>query len=500
MSDGRGAQRGREGRPGETEPVYTVAITDLSNLGYGVGRLSAEQGSPEKSAAADNAGKVIFVRGAVTGDVVETAVIKETTGYLVGRLVRVVKPSPMRDTERFCDAPEACGGCVFRHLTYDAELESKHRRVQNAFRQAGLSDVAVLPPLSTGRTAGYRNKGMYPVKSGKDGMQAGFYAAKSHRLIPCAACSLQPPIFSDVVGTVCRFCDREHIPAYDEVTGAGVLRHIYLRTTGAGEIMVCLVVNADRLPGGHAAEQRLVDCLLERYPQTVSILLNINRKNTNVVLGSRYRKLYGADWIEDTMCGLRFRLSAGSFYQVNREGAELLYETAARAAGLYGGENLWDLYCGAGTIGLSMLAPSRDVRPARVTGVEIVPEAVACAEQNARINADAGLIPPGAAQFYCADAGSPAALFSAADRGEAPVPDIVVIDPPRRGTTPELIRELARRGIPRVVYVSCDPETLARDCAVFRMCGYAIGEAQPVDMFPRTGHVETVVLMSRHKE
>ena len=386
---------------------------------------------------------------------------------------------------------------MFRHLTYAAELESKHRRVQSAFRQAGLADVRVLPPLSTGRTAGYRNKGMYPVQAGRNGMQAGFYAAKSHRLIPCADCALQPPAFAGVVGTVCRFCDREHIPAYDETTGAGILRHIYLRTTAAGEIMVCLVINADGLPGGRAAEARLVDCLLAEQPRTVSVLLNINRRNTNVVLGEQYRKLYGSGWIEDTLCGLRFRLSAGSFYQVNREGAELLYETAARMAEVRGGESLWDLYCGAGTIGLSMLSPGRNARPAQVTGVEIVPEAVACAEQNARLNAEAGRIPPDAAHFFCADAGDAAALFAAADTGAASAPDIVIIDPPRKGTTPELIRELARRGVPRVVYVSCDPETLARDCALFRASGYAVGEVQPVDMFPRTGHVETVVLMTR---
>ena len=341
---------------------------------------------------------------------------------------------------------------------------------------------------------------MYPVQAGRNGMQAGFYAAKSHRLIPCADCALQPPAFAGVVGTVCRFCDREHIPAYDETTGAGILRHIYLRTTAAGEIMVCLVINADGLPGGRAAEARLVDCLLAEQPRTVSVLLNINRRNTNVVLGEQYRKLYGSGWIEDTLCGLRFRLSAGSFYQVNREGAELLYETAACMAEVRGGESLWDLYCGAGTIGLSMLSPGRNARPAQVTGVEIVPEAVACAEQNARLNAEAGRIPPDAAHFFCADAGDAAALFAAADTGAAPAPDIVIIDPPRKGTTPELIRELARRGVPRVVYVSCNPETLARDCALFRASGYAIGEVQPVDMFPRTGHVETVVLMSRVKE
>lgn len=494
MSESRSKRRtegqGRGSRAKAPAPAdtYRVQITDLSNLGYGVGRLPTEDGAP---------GKVIFVRGAVTGDIVTAAVIKETAGYLVGRLIEVVEPSPMRETEPFCTAPEACGGCVFRHLTYEAELDSKHRRVQSAFRQAGLPDVVVRPPLATGKTAGYRNKGMYPVRNGKNGMEAGFFAAKSHKLIPCTACALQPEAFAAVVETICRFCDREHIPAYDEISGRGVLRHIYLRCTAAGELMVCLVINAGQLPGGEVTHRRLVDTLRNAHPRVVSIQLNVNRKNTNVVLGEHYIRLWGTDYIEDELCGLRFRLSAGSFYQVNRTGAELLYGVAADMADLSGGENLWDLYCGAGTIGLSFLSPTRKIHPAGVTGVEIVPEAVACARQNATLNAEAGRIPPNVARFFCADAGDAAGLFAAADRGEAPAPDLVVIDPPRKGTTPELIRELARRDIRRVVYVSCDPETLARDCALFRDCGYSIGEAQPVDMFPRTGHVETVCLLSK---
>ena len=488
--DRRPSAQGRGDRTRVPAPADTfcIRITDLSNLGYGVGRVPTED---------ETSGKVIFVRGAVTGDTVRTAVIKETSGYLVGRLIEVLEPSPLREVEPFCSAPEACGGCVFRHLTYEAELDSKHRRVQNAFRQAGLADVAILPPLSTGRTAGYRNKGMYPVRNGKSGMEAGFFAAKSHKLIPCTACSLQPRAFAAVVETVCRFCDREHIPAYDEISGTGILRHIYLRCTAAGEIMVCLVINAGQLPGGAATHRRLVDCLLDAHPRVVSILLNHNSKNTNVVLGDDYTRLWGADYIEDELCGLRFRLSAGSFYQVNREGAELLYGVAAEMADLVGGEHLWDLYCGAGTIGLSFLSPVRKIHPSDVTGVEIVDEAVACAQQNAALNAEAGRIPRGAAHFFCADAGDAAGLFAAADRGDAPIPDIVVIDPPRKGTTPELIRELARRDIPRVVYVSCAPETLARDCVVFRECGYRIGEVRPVDMFPRTGHVESVVCLTR---
>lgn len=478
-------------KPGVPSGSFVIEITDLNNLGCGVGRLPAENGREQ--------GLVTFVRGAVTGDVVETQLIKVTSSYAVGRLLRVVTPSPMRASEDFCTAPEACGGCVYRHLTYEAELESKHKRVMQAFRQAGLPDVTVLPPLSTGVTSGYRNKGMYPVQNGKNGVEAGFYAAKSHNLIKCAACSLQPPVFAHVVEAVCRFFNDMRIRAYDETTGQGILRHIYLRTTAAGEIMVCLVVNADCLPGGKKTHNDLTDTLLDAFPQIVSISLNVNKKNTNVVLGDRYVQLYGKPYMEDTLCGLRFRISAGSFYQVNHDAAELLYRTAAARAALTGKENLWDLYCGAGTIGLSMSGPDLppDRRAATVTGVEIVPEAVDCARDNARLNADLGLIAPDTAHFFCADAGDPSSLFAPADRGDVPAPDVVVIDPPRKGTTPELIRELSKRGYGKVVYISCDPETLARDCAVFREEGYTVGDVQPVDLFPRTGHVENVCLISK---
>ena len=486
MSDRRKTTQGRVGKSAGTGAVYTVSITDLSNLGYGVGRLPADGNAPGASDAGSGvAGKVIFVRGAVTGDTVETAVIKETAGYLVGRLVRVVTPSPLREPAQFCTAPEACGGCVFRHLTYAAELESKHRRVQSAFRQAGLADVRVLPPLSTGRTAGYRNKGMYPVQAGRNGMQAGFYAAKSHRLIPCADCALQPPAFAGVVGTVCRFCDREHIPAYDETTGAGILRHIYLRTTAAGEIMVCLVINADGLPGGRAAEARLVDCLLTEQPRTVSVLLNINRKNTNVVLGEQYRKLYGSGWIEDTLCGLRFRLSAGSFYQVNREGAELLYETAARMAEVRGGESLWDLYCGAGTITLALASHAK-----RVLGAEIVPEAIDDARENA---ARSGVEN---AEFFCGDASDVAKKLAQ----ENLRPDVITVDPPRKGLAEDVVESIARMQPERVVYVSCDSATMARDVKRFAALGYRAVRACAVDLFPRADHVETVALLKRRED
>ena len=471
----------KKSKSSHPEEIHTLEIHDLNNLGSGVGRL------PD--------GLVCFVRGAVTGDMVRVKIIKRTASFTVGRLEEIVCPSPMRVDTPFCAAPEACGGCVYRHLTYEHELVSKHNRVKQAFRQAGLADVVILPPISTGVLNGYRNKGMYPVGQGKGGMEAGFYAAKSHKLIPCTACSLQPESFAEIVAFVCKFCDRHGIAAYDEESGKGILRHVYLRTTAEGEIMLCLVINAQELPGGKRIVTALVDETTARFPQVVSIQLNINRASTNVVLGDKFITLHGTSYMEDALCGLHFRISGGSFYQVNHDAAELLYNTAAERAGLTGTEHLWDLYCGAGTIGLSMASCAASVK-----GIEIVPEAVACAKENAALNAELGLLAPDKAHFFCADAGDASSIFAPADRGDVPHPDVVVIDPPRKGTTAELIRELSRRDIRRVVYISCDPETLGRDCAVFREEGYEIGEVQPVDLFPRTGHVESVVCLTRHNE
>ncbi len=459
-----------------------VAVHDLNNLGCGVARMPAF--SPDE-------GMVVFVKGTVTGDVASIQIIKRTKSYLVGRLVEIIDPSPMRAEEEFCTAPEACGGCVYRHLKYEDELASKHARLEKAFRQVGLFNTVIRPVLTVKRdgehvTRGYRNKGMYPVKQGKNGMEAGFFAAKTHKVIPCFDCALQPDFFGEVVRAVCKLCDQYRVTAYDEETGKGLLRHIYLRSAADGTTLLTLVINGEALP--KAAAEGLTHELVGRFPSLCGILLNINRENTNVVLGDKFVTLWGRDYIEDILCGKRLRLSAGSFYQVNHDAAELLYNTAADMAGLTGKEHLLDLYCGAGSIGLSMAD-----RVADVTGIEIIPAAVECAKVNARLNG----LDESRARFFCGDASDAHKFLAAAEEGGAPAPDLVVIDPPRKGTTRELIAEIAERDIKRVVYISCEPETLGRDCAIFRGFGYEIGEVQPVDLFPRTGHVESVVCLTR---
>ena len=446
---------------------YTVEITDVNNLGCGVGHID---------------GKTVFVRGAVSGDVVRICIIKDTAGYTVGKVQSIERASDVRAREVFCHAPDACGGCVHRYVTYEHELECKRNYVEHAFRKVGLADVQVAPVRTTGVTSGYRNKGQYPVKQGKSGMEAGFFASKTHNLVKADKCALQPAAFGEIVAFVCAFCDAHGIKAYDEITGKGLLRHIYLRQSKDGEqIMLCPVLNGKGMP----AERELVAEVTAKFPQVSGIVLNFNMKNTNVVLGKEYRTLWGQPYIEDVLCGLTFRISPGAFYQVNREGAELLYGLAREKAALTGKETLLDLYCGTGTIGLSMASGA-----AELVGIEIVQESVDCARENAARNGVEN------ATFICNDAGDAQVILSACGGKR---PDVAVIDPPRKGSTEALVKCFAQLEIPRVVYVSCDPDTLARDCKWFRENGYEIGEVTPVDMFPRTGHVESVVCLTRRK-
>jgi len=449
--------------------IVTLEITDINNLGFGVGR---------------NDNMVVFVGGAVSGDTVKAKIIKVNKSWCVGRLEEIIVSSPYRTEEKYCSAPDSCGGCVYRNVTYEHELSVKREYIKNAFRKCGLPNVSVAPVMTAGRTSGYRNKAQYPVKCEKGKIRAGFYAAKTHNIVPSESCSLQLPIFAEIVGFICSFAEKNGWSAYDEVSGKGLLRHIYLRGGEAtGEIMVCLVVNGRALP----LAELFVKKLCEGFESVKSVMLSVNTKCTNVVLGDEFVLIGGRDYIEDVLCGVRFRISAGSFYQVNRDGAELLYGIAADMAKPEG-KTVIDLYCGTGTIGLSMAK-----RAKRVVGIEIVDEAVRCAKMNAEINGIDN------AEFYCGDASDAEGLLGNAQRqsGGEITPDVVIMDPPRKGSTPELIGYLSRINADHVVYVSCDPDALARDCAEFIRLGYKMSEVIPVNMFPRTGHVESVVCLTR---
>lgn len=455
--------------------IIELDVVDLNNLGCGVGKTED--------------GVAVFVKGAVTGDRVLAKIIKVSSSFLVGRLEKIVKSSPYRVNgeglrRKDCAAPASCGGCVYRNIQYEHELELKRDYVKFAFRKAGLPDVTVLDTAHTDRVEGYRNKGQYPVREVKGRVRAGFFAAKTHDLIPCDKCLLQPDVFGEIVAFVTDFAEKNKIRAYDEETGKGVLRHVYLRIAEkTGQIMVCLVINADKMP----CADKFAAEVVERFPSVTSVMLNINKKNTNVILGEKFICIGGVDYIIDELCGLRFKVSAGSFYQVNRDGAEMLYGLARERAGLTGKETVADLYCGAGTIGLSM---AKDA--ARIVGVEIVDEAVECARENAKLNGVEN------AYFFCGDASDTRGLLATAkDTLGDFCPDVVIIDPPRKGTTKELVDYLDSLGVKKIVYVSCGPDTLARDCAWFAEKGYEIGEVTPVDLFPGTGHVESVVCLTR---
>ena len=453
--------------PLKKNDIVRLAVSGTTAEGQGVGRTEE--------------GRVLFIPGAAEGDLLDVRILKVTKTVAYGKIEKIIAPSPAR-VEPDCSAFPKCGGCVFRHIRYEEELRIKHQRVADAFRKIGGMEAPLLPIVGAQTPYGYRNKAQFPVGKNGEELLIGFFAPHSHRIIPCQSCALQPPLFETVLGLVEEHILTYHISVYNEERHEGLLRHIYLRyAAGTGELMVCLVLNGDSLPQADA----LISRLREEVPQLKSFVINSNTEKTNVVLGKACHTLYGSDTITDTLCGLSIEISPLSFYQVNRAQTERLYRLAADCAALTGRETVLDLYCGAGTIGLSMAG-----RAKQVIGVEIVPEAVENAKRNAARNGIHN------ARFLCSDASGAASLLA----GQNITPDVVILDPPRKGCAPELLETVAARMKPqRIVYVSCDPATLARDCARLLPLGYAVKEATPVDMFPRTSHVECVVsIQKRH--
>lgn len=443
-------------------------------------QLTVKSCTVQGSGVCDYNGMTVFVRGAVTGDHVVAHIIKVKKTYAVGIIKKITQKSPIRIKPQ-CAVSEKCGGCCFAHITYDAELNIKQTQVEDNFKRIGGLDVPIKPIIPSPDSSRYRNKAQYPV--GSDGMFAsiGFYAPMTHRIIDCADCFLQPEDFREVVNIFRDWIREKKISVYNENSGDGLLRHIYIRKGFAtGEIMVCLVANGRNVP----FTDELIETLKAEIEGLRSVILNVNTKNTNVVLGSECITLYGSDYITDELCGLKFNISPLSFYQVNHDGAEILYSKAKEYASLSGNETLIDLYCGTGTIGLTM---ARDAK--QLVGVEIVEQAIENAKKNAELNGIDN------ARFICGDASKAAEILLE----EGIKPDVVIVDPPRKGCDGALVETVAKMAPDRVVYVSCDSATLARDCARFLEVGYEVAEATPVDMFPRTGNVETVALLSRCK-
>ena len=442
----------------------TLEITGYTAEGMGVARWE---------------GRVVFIPGTILGERWEVQLLKVKTNVAWGRAVRLLAPSPER-VELDCPLAGRCGGCQYRHMTYEEELRAKRQRVQDALTRVGGVSLELPQVLGAENPLRYRNKVQFPVAQEKRGLAVGYYRARSHDVLDVDDCLLQPETVTTLRRAFKGWMERYRVPAYDEGTCQGLIRHLYVRTNQAGEALCCVVANGTRLP--HAPE--LVQALRQAAPALAGLVLNTNTKDTNVILGPNYRTIWGRDFLEERLCGMTFRLSVPSFFQINRAQTERLYAQALEFAGLTGRETVLDLYCGIGTISLALAQ-----RAGQVIGAEIVPEAVQDAQANAARNQVDN------ARFLCGDAGE--AAFQLAAEGVRP--QVICVDPPRKGLAPEVPEILASMAPERIVYVSCDPATLARDVKRFGGLGYPAVKAQAVDLFPRTAHVETVVLLSKEE-
>ena len=438
---------------------HTVTIEGYGEGGMGVARID---------------GRVVFVHGALRGEKCRVLILKTLKSVAFAKVLEVIEPSSERITPD-CPYFPRCGGCTYRHIRYEEELRLKKQRVQDNLSRIGGSDVTVEEILGAQDTLRYRNKAQYPVS--KDGA-VGFYRARTHEVIECEHCLLVRPEADAAAEALREYMQSCRVAGYDEKTGRGLVRHLYIRSNAAGESLICVLVNGDKLP----KEDRLVTLLRDACPKCTGIVLGTNTKKGNVILGDRYRTLWGSDRLEDTLCGKTFRLSVPSFYQVNRVQAERLYAKAIEFAGLTGQETVLDLYCGAGTITLALSDHAK-----KVLGAEIVPEAIDDARENAARNGVKN------AEFFCGDASDVAKKLAR----ENLRPDVITVDPPRKGLAADVVESIAEMQPGRVVYVSCDSATMARDVKRLADLGYTAQRACAVDMFPRADHVETVVLLSK---
>ena len=443
----------------------TLRVETLLGNGNGICRLDG--------------GFVVFVPASCPGDVINAHVIKVTKSYAVAKILEIVQPSPSR-YEDGCPFAKSCGGCTFQHISYEKECEFKENTVNDALSRIGKLDLKVEKFYGAQNICSYRNKAVYPVGTGKDGKAvSGFYASMSHRIVEHDKCMISNPAFAKIRDLVIGFINDRGISVYSEETGKGFIRSIHLRGTKSGDISLSLILNGTSFLS-KATEQAFVKEMTEKFPQIKTILININTKNTNVILGDEWRTLFGDGYIYDELLGKKFRITPASFWQVNREQAEVLYSIAKEYANLSEGESLVDLYCGTGSVGICVAG-----KGTRLYGVEIIEQAARDAEFNANLNAIDG-------EFVALPTES--ALDDEYVKNLHP--DVITVDPPRKGCV-GAVGKIATLGAKRIVYISCDPATLARDLAEFETLGYKATRASAVDMFPRTGHVESVVLLEQ---
>ena len=463
------------------DQIADIIIEDMAEDGAGIGKAD---------------GYPLFVKDAVVGDTVRVKVMKDKKRYAYAKLREVLSPSPDR-VRPVCPVAGPCGGCQLQALSYEAQLAFKQKKVREHLRRIGGfavtedadgDGVYVAPVLGMDVPFCYRNKEQFPVGRGKDGgIVTGFYAGRTHDIIETSDCMLSVPVCESVLARVKQWMTDYDIAPYDEETGTGLVRHVLIRTSRYfGTSMVCPVINGEELP--HA--QELVD-LLTQDRQIISVCYNVNTGRDNVILGDRVVPLYGQPCIIDKISDRMFKISPLSFYQVNPTQTEVLYAVVRECCDLSGSEVIWDLYCGIGTISLYLCGGAK-----QVYGVEIVPAAIEDAKMNAEINGCKNV------EFFCGRAEEvlPAYYEQERAQGRAATADIMIVDPPRKGCDPALLQTMLDMAPERIVYVSCDSATLARDLRILCDGGYRVERVQPVDMFPQTVHVETVVLMSRIKE
>ena len=442
--------------------IYEGIITDYTAEGMGVARID---------------GCAVFVPNAVAGERCRIRVEKAQKTWASGKIAEILERSPHR-INRDCPVAKLCGGCDFRHMDYEEETRLKAARVRDCLNRLAGESLTQVPILSAPDREGYRNKAQYPVGMHKGRAYAGFYKAGTHEIVENKRCRILPEEADRVKDLVIDYVNQYRVPVYDEATHKGLLRHIYVRRGAvSGQVLVCLVVNGRRLP--HVPE--LIG-RLRTVPGFTTLVLSVNTRKGNAVLGDEYITLWGAGYIEDTLCGLTFRLSPRSFYQINHHQAQRLYGLAIEMAQIGKADTVLDLYCGVGTITLAMAAHA-----GKVIGVEVVPQAVQDANENARRNGISN------AEFFCADAGQAALELERSGVR----PDVITVDPPRKGLNADTIEAICKMAPRRLVYVSCDPATLARDVALLKQGGYRLERVHAADLFPACAHVETVVLLSK---
>ncbi|RDU24584.1 23S rRNA (uracil(1939)-C(5))-methyltransferase RlmD [Anaerosacchariphilus polymeriproducens] len=447
--------------------LVQVRIEDMGVNGEGIGKID---------------GFALFVKDAVIGDLVEVKIMKPKKNYAYARLERILEPSPHR-VEPLCKMHRQCGGCQIQVLDYQEQLRFKENKVKNHLKRiGGFADISVLPIIGMETPYYYRNKAQFPFGTDKAGNPiTGFYAGRTHSIIPNTQCYLGVDKNQIILEKILDYMKQNHVKAYDEVSGSGLIRHVLIRVGFVTkEIMVCLVINGRNLP----QTDKLVKSLCEIEGMT-SISLNVNQEKTNVILGQELIYLWGEDYITDFIGDIKYQISPLSFYQVNPVQTEKLYKSALEYAGLTGKETVWDLYCGIGTISLFLAQRAKEVY-----GVELVPQAIEDARKNAALNGIDNV------KFFV---GKAEEVLPEQYETNYVYADVIVVDPPRKGCDETLLNTIVQMQPLRVVYVSCDSATLARDLRYLVDRGYELKRVQPVDMFPATVHVETVCLLSKVK-